>query len=162
GRFRSFLLGAVKHFLADMRDRDHAARRGGGVPPASLETDTRETRVVPPAAAVAPVPDTYFDRQWAYALMERALARLEEEFRVADRNMEFEGLRPWLEVDAGKTSQADAARTLGMSEGAFKVAVHRLRKRFRDLIRSDIARTVETPAEVSEELRYLIEVLSRQ
>jgi RNA polymerase sigma-70 factor (ECF subfamily) len=162
GRFRSYLLGAVEHFLADMRDRDHAGRRGGGVPPASLETDTRETRVVPPAAAVAPVPDTYFDRQWAYALMERALKKLEEEFHGAGRRKEFDGLRPWLAGDAGMTSQADAARKLAMSEGAFKVAVHRLRKRFRDLIKADIGRTVESPSEVGEELRYLIEVLSRQ
>jgi RNA polymerase sigma-70 factor (ECF subfamily) len=118
--------------------------------------------VVPPSAAVAPVPDTYFDRQWAYALMERALKKLEEEFHGTGRRKEFDGLRPWLAGDAGMTSQADAARKLAMSEGAFKVAVHRLRKRFRDLIKADIGRTVESPAEVGEELRYLIEVLSRQ
>jgi RNA polymerase sigma-70 factor (ECF subfamily) len=162
GRFRSFLLGAVKHFLGDVRDRDRAAKRGGGVPPESLSadgnTDTGAGFQIPDARA--DVPDTFFDRQWAFALMEHAFARLANEQATAGKAEQYRVLKPWLVGETAALSQADAAKALGMSEGAVKVAVHRLRKRFRELIRTEVAQTVPDSADADAELRYLVEVLA--
>lgn len=162
GRFRSFLLGAVKHFLADVRDHEHRLKRGGGVAPESLDalasTETSAGLQVPDPA---PIPaDEVFDRQWALAIMERALTALEGELANDGKRDQFEVLKPWLVGDTAEASQLEAARQLELSEGALKVAVHRLRKRFRELVKSEIAQTVGDPAAVKEELRYLVEVLS--
>ncbi len=159
GRFRSFLLGALRHFLGDRRDRDNAGKRGGGVAhePLPEPTDTspgRELSVPPDAPA-----DAWFDRQWALAIMDRALGTLAAEHRAAGKSAQFEMLKPWLVGAAA--AQADAAARLGWSEGALKVAVHRLRKRFRELVRSEIAQTVPAFSDVDAELRYLVEVLAR-
>lgn len=160
GRFRSFLLGAVKHFLADQHDRAHAAKRGGGhvLLPLSCGTDTTAGLQIPDPAA--PVPDAFFDRQWALTLVERALAALAAEFADTDQRQQFEALKPWLLGDLQTQSQADTARRLGLSEGAVKVAIHRLRKRFRELVKAEIAQTVGDAASIQDELRYLLEVLS--
>jgi RNA polymerase sigma factor (sigma-70 family) len=162
GRFRSFLLGAVKHFLADEHDRSRAAKRGGGQLPVSIEAGagagtTAELQIPDPAG---PAPDTVFDRQWALTLIERALNVLAEEFAAADKGEQFESLKPWLLGEIDTLSQADAALRLGMTEGAAKVAIHRLRKRFRELVRAEIAQTVGDATQIQEELRYLVEVLS--
>jgi RNA polymerase sigma-70 factor (ECF subfamily) len=108
-----------------------------------------------------PVPDTIFDRQWALTLVERALNALAGEFTAAGKAAQFEALKPWLLGEVPSLSQTDAARELGLSEGAVKVAVHRLRKRFRDLLKADVAQTVGDPAQVGEELHYLVEVLAQ-
>jgi len=162
GRFRSFLLGAVKHFLADVRDHEHRLKRGGGVAPESLDapasTETSAGLQVPDPAAIPA--DEVFDRQWALAIMERALTALEGELANDGKRDQFEVLKPWLVGDTAEASQLEAARQLELSEGALKVAVHRLRKRFRELVKSEIAQTVGDPAAVKEELRYLVEVLS--
>lgn len=163
GRFRSYLLGAVKHFLAESRRKAAAAKRGGGHMPVSLEasanTDTTsEWQIVDPAGAA---PDTLFDRRWATALVDRAVAALAGESQAAGRGEQFNALKPWLLGNLADRSQADAARDMGMSEGAFKVAIHRLRQRFRDLVKAEIAQTVADPAQVVEELRYLVEVLTQ-
>ena len=163
GRFRSFLLGAVKHFLADQHDRASAAKRGGGHEPIPLDArpanDTTVTLQIPDSSAT--VPDTFFDRQWALTILDRALAALATEHAVAGKADHFEALKPWLTGDTEKLSQADAARRLELNEGAVKVAIHRLRKRFRELVKAEIAQTVGAGADVQTELSYLLEVLSR-
>ncbi len=162
GRFRSFLLGAVKHFLANQYDRAQAAKRGGGQVLVSIEAGvstntTTELQIPDPAGQV---PDTVFDREWALTLVERAINSLANEFATAGKGEQFDTLKLWLLGEVELISQADAARRLGMTEGAAKVAIHRLRKRFRELVRAEIGQTVGDAAQVQEELRYLVEVLS--
>lgn len=162
GRFRSFLLGAVKHFLGDLRDRENAAKRGGGMVPESLDHGTGPgtapgSQVADPASDV---PDRVFDREWALAVMARSLSALEAEFAATGRAAHFTALKPWLVGDAAALSQAAAATALGMSEGAVKVAIHRLRRRFRELVRAEVAQTLPAGDDLDAELRYLIEVLT--
>ena len=162
GRFRSYLLGAVKHFLADLRDRERRLKRGGGLAPQSLESDGSSTTAVAlqvPDPTALP-PDSFFDRAWALAVMQQTFSTLQREFAEAGKAAHFQVLKPWLEGESAGLSQADAAARLGLNEGAVKVAIHRLRKRFREVIRAELAQTVGSPAEVDEELRYLVEVLS--
>ena len=159
GRFRSFLLGAAKHFLADARRHDHRLKRGGGQPLESIESLEPGTDTSPGpqlADPNAPSPEREFDRKWAMTLLERALAALAEEHKAGGKTGQFEVLKPWLTGDTENISQADASRQLGLNEGAVKVAIHRLRRRFRDVIKNEIARTVSDRAQVDEELRYLL------
>jgi RNA polymerase sigma-70 factor (ECF subfamily) len=162
GRFRSYLLGALKHFLADMRDREHAQKRGRGIAPASLHaTDGHETSIESQFADPnSPAPDLNFDREWALTVIGRALETLRKEMAADGKAELFEALKPWLMGDAPSMSQAEAAVRLGMNEGAVKVAVHRLRKRFREAVRTEVAQTLRDPALVEEELRHLIAALS--
>lgn len=156
GRFRSYLLGALKHFLSKHREAARTEKRGGQIEhvPLVTESDTSPGLPMPGAAD-----DTLaFDRDWALALIARALSSLEQEY--SHKQEFFRTLKPWL--DGGSdASQADAALALGISETAVKVAIHRLRARFRELIRSEVAATVNEPAEVAEELRHLITVASQ-
>lgn len=162
GRFRSYLLGALKHFLSDARDREHAQKRGGGVAPESL--DACDEHGIEPALQVPDVsgtaPEASFDREWALNVMARALTALEQEMGASGKAQQFQTLKAWLVGDISGLSQADAARTLRMTEGAVKVAVHRLRKRFGELVRTEIAQTLRDPAMADEELRHLIAALS--
>ncbi len=145
GRFRSYLLGALKHFLSKHRVAARAAKRGGGVEPVELMEDS----------AFSSDDVLAFDREWALAVIARALATLEAEH--TGKPILFATLKPWLgTTDPG--SQADAAVALGMSATAVKVAIHRLRSRFRELIRSGIAATLDDPADAADELRHLIAV----
>lgn len=164
GRFRSYLLGAVKHFLADRREHERRLKRGGGVPPESLNatiTDGNDTGMELQAADPSALPpDSYFDREWALAVMDRAITAVQQEFTAEGKPEHFEALKPWLVGELPTLSQATAAVRLGLSENAVKVAVHRLRKRFRELVKAELAQTVANPSEVGEELRYLVEVLS--
>lgn len=148
GRFRSFLLGAVKHFLSDSRDRVRSERRGGGLTQVALDTQLKDARGV--------TPDREFDRKWALTVLDRALAALEQEHAGTNH---FSVLKPWLTGDAEQLSQADAAARLNMNVGAVKVAVHRLRRRFRDLVKSEIAQTLHDPSQVREELAALQEAM---
>ena len=159
GRFRSYLLGAVKHFLADMREREHRLKRGGGQPLESIEpgTDTSPGLQLPDPNA--PGPDREFNRKWALTLLDRALAALAQEHQTAGKADHFEVLKSWLTGDAENLSQAGAARQLGLNEGAVKVAIHRLRRRFREVIKSEIAQTVSDHTQAEEELRHLLEAL---
>jgi RNA polymerase sigma-70 factor (ECF subfamily) len=163
GRFRSFLLGAVKHFLADQSDHEQAAKRGGGQPPISIEagTGTNSTTELQIPDAAGPAPDAVFDCEWAQTLVERAISALAAEFAAADKGGQFNTLKPWLLGELESVSQAEAGRQLGMTEGAVKVAIHRLRKRFRELVKAEIAHTVSEQNQVRDELRYLLEVLCR-
>jgi RNA polymerase sigma-70 factor (ECF subfamily) len=160
GRFRSYLLGALKHFLADQRKHDRRLKRGGGQPDESLDaadTDGEPSQVADPAAAV---PGAFFDEEWALAVMDRALSALELEFRAAGKLEQFQQLKPWLMGERPAGSQAAAARQLGLSEGAVKVAIHRLRRRFGEAVRSEISQTLRDPALIQEELQHLIASLS--
>ncbi|HXG46311.1 MAG TPA: sigma-70 family RNA polymerase sigma factor [Methylomirabilota bacterium] len=161
GRFRSYLLGALKHFLADQRKHEQRLKRGGGLAPESLDAggddDSASLQVADPSAAT---PEAYFDREWALAVMARALEVLRKEFADDGKAEQFETLKPWLMGESSTMSQTDAARQLGLSEGAVKVGIHRLRKRFRDAVRAEIAQTLREPSLVDEELRHLVEALS--
>jgi len=160
GRFRSFLLGAVKHFLADARARAAALKRGGGALLVPLEagTDTSPGLDVPdPRSADV---ETAFDRHWAFVLLDRALRQLECEAASEGKAEQFAVLKPWL-TGAAAQPQSEAGARLGLNEGAVKVAIHRLRSRFRDLVKREIAQTVRDSADVAAELRHLIEVVAR-
>ncbi len=161
GTFRSYLLGALKHFLADRRAHARRLKRGGGVTPDSLDalTGSDTSPGLQIADPTANTHDALFDRAWALAVMDRALAALQREFSAAGKAEQFEALKPWLAGDTPASAQADAARQLDLTEGAVKVMIHRLRKRFRDVIRSEIAQTLRDPAQVDEELHHLIEAL---
>jgi RNA polymerase sigma-70 factor (ECF subfamily) len=161
GRFRSYVLGALRHFLADHRDHARRLKRGSGLTPDSLDapngTDTSSGfQLADPDANAR---DAIFDREWALTVMDRALSSLQKEFGDTGKLEEFETLKPWLMGDAATGSQADTARKLGLSEGAVKVKIHRLRKRFRAVVRAEIAQTLRDPALVDEELHHLIEAL---
>lgn len=161
GRFRSYLLGALKHFLAERKRNAGRQKRGGDVTIQSIEsggTDTSPGIQVPDPAG--PIPDTVFDREWALAVMDRGLNSVQAAFEKSGKEKQFEVLKPWLIGETEALSQADAAAELSLTSGAVKVAIHRLRKQFSDAVRAEIAQTVNTPEEVGEELRYLIEVLS--
>jgi RNA polymerase sigma-70 factor (ECF subfamily) len=160
GRFRSYLLGAVKHFLADMRERERRLKRGGGQWHESIEpgTDTSPGLQLPDANA--PSPDREFDRKWALTVLDRALAALAAEHRAAGKAEQFDTLKPWLTGDTENLSQADAARQLGLNESAVKVAIHRLRRRFRETIKAEIGQTLSDRSQVDEELGQLLTALS--
>jgi len=157
GRFRSYLLGALKHFLSKHRDAALADKRGAGAEHVSLDTETDTSPGLPMPAAPAPSPELLFDREWALTLIARALQALEAEH--ADKGTHFATLKPWLD-GAASCSQTETARELGMSETAVKVAIHRLRVRFRELIRAEVAATVHDPDETADELRHLITIAS--
>ena len=152
GRFRSYLLGALKHFAADQRDRFFAAKRGGGAEHAGIDEGAEI------ADGGVESPDRAFDRQWAFTILERAMGRIESEMRAEGKSAQFEALHPWLTADA-ETDQATAAAALGISIDAVKVAIHRLRKRFREAVKTEIASTVSRDAEVQEELDALTAAL---
>ena len=159
GRFRSYLLGAVKHFLADAREHANRLKRGGGQVPVPLEpaTDTSPGLEVPDPNA--PSPDREFDRRWALTLLARALESLAAEQKASGTLQHFEVLKVWLTGDAENISQAEAARALNMNEGAIKVAVHRLRRQFRQAIKNEIAQTVKDREQVEEEMKHLLDAL---
>ena len=159
GKFRSFLLASLKHFLANEWDRARALKRGGGQELIPLDGDSAETRYgFEPAHGETP--DKIFDRRWALTLLDATLVRLREEFVAENKTKLFEALKFTLTAERGTTSYVEVAKQLGLSEGAVKVAVHRLRQRYREVLRAEIANTVATPGEVDEELRQLFAALT--
>jgi RNA polymerase sigma factor (sigma-70 family) len=159
GRFRSYLLGAVKHFLSDMREHAHRLKRSTGQPLEPIELGTDSSPALQLADPNTPSPDREFDRKWALTLLDRALAKLAQEHEADGKADHFEALKPWLSGDSENISQAEAAARLGVNEGAVKVAIHRLRRRFREVIKSEIGQTVSDRAQVDAELHYLLEAL---
>jgi RNA polymerase sigma-70 factor (ECF subfamily) len=160
GRFRSFLLGSLQRWLSNQRQREHAVKRGAGK--ALLEWDalSPEARyVLEPATEETPA--ARFDRTWAETLVGRTLERLQAETSGPEEQQRFALLSPLLSGGAKATSYGGIGLQLGMSEGAVKVAVHRLRKRWGELLRAGVAETVDDPAEVETELRHLLRVLSQ-
>ena len=159
GRFRSFLLAGLNYFLADARDRARAQKRGGGQPVLSFDAQTAEQRYrLEPVDDLSP--DKLFERQWALALLDDVLARLEQEFSAAGKSGLFQQLRVFLVAGRGEDTYAEIAAGLGLSSEAVKKAAHRMRHRYYALFREAIARTVADPAEVEDELRYLCAVMA--
>jgi DNA-directed RNA polymerase specialized sigma24 family protein len=159
GRFRSFLLTSFKFFVADEEDRRRTRKRGGGqlVP---LEFSSGEERYHREPAHDE-TPERVFERRWALSVLDRLLERLREEFVQHGRPEHFERLKIFL-LGQSNAPYAALAREMSTSEGAVKVAIHRLRKRYRELFRQEIADTVADPADVESELRYLAAVLTRK
>lgn len=159
GRFRSFLLSAMKHFLTNEWNRAHAQKRGGRKPILSLNDDSAEQRYrLEPVDTVTP--EVLFERGWAMALLEDVLARLEREYDREGKRDLLEAMRPALTVDRARICYHELAEKLGMTETAVRVAVHRLRQRYRRLIRAEVASTVADPEEVQEEMRHLFNILA--
>jgi len=157
GRFRGWLLGALKHFLANEWDRAQAQKRGAGRVPLSLEFESADERLaLEPAHELTP--ERAFERDWALSVLERAFQALEAEWTARGRRELFAALKPSLAGEPGESLRSIGQR-LGQSEGAVKVAAHRLRRAFRALLRREIAETVESEAEVEGELAALIEAL---
>jgi DNA-directed RNA polymerase specialized sigma24 family protein len=156
GKFRSFLVASLKHFLANEWDRARAQKRGGGAAIISLDEQSAEARYLLEPHADATL---IYERRWALTVLEEVLARLERESTAAGKADQFLHLKDHLM--AGRAApHADLAAHLKMTPGAIKVAIHRLRKRYRALLREEIAQTVSTPAEIDTELRYLFSVIA--
>lgn len=159
GRFRCFLLTALRHFLADQRDRATAAKRGGGVPPISIHESQGEDEL-PGGPSEAMAADLQFDRQWAFAVLEQARAKFRAECIASGKSALYEHVN-LLGDDHDKTeSYAEIARKLGTTVSAVKSAVLRLRQRYAELVREEVAHTVSSPAEVDSELQYLLTLIS--
>jgi len=158
GRFRAFLLTSFKHFLVNEWKRQRAQKRGGGNVPISLDLSDAESRYrLEPAHQQTP--ERVFERQWAVTLVNTVLLQLRQEFSNAGKERQFEQLKCFLIGPSDSTTYAEASRTLNMSEGAVRVAAHRLRKRYRQLLRNEIAQTVSAPSEIDEEIRNLFVAL---
>jgi len=160
GRFRSFLLSLLNHYLGDERDRANAAKRGGGKVLISLDEQTAENLFSQEPASWLP-PQMEFERRWAAALLKQAMTRLREEFETTGKGRTFDQLKLFLEGEASSGDYAAMAAGLGMSANAIAVSVHRLRQRYRQLVRIEVANTVGSPDEVEEEMRHLFSVLAQ-
>jgi len=160
GKLRIFLITALKHFMSNEWRKASAQRRGGGHAPVRLDTAIAESRYVadPSAALVA---EATFDRQWALTLLDLTLNRLEAEFVAGGRPAHFEALKRCLMAERGAIDYASVAKQLGVNEGAARVAVHRLRKRFRDIYREEISQTLADGTELEAELHHLAAALAR-
>ncbi|MGD0091954.1 MAG: sigma-70 family RNA polymerase sigma factor [Planctomycetota bacterium] len=156
-RFRAYLLAAFKHFLSNERDRAQAQKRGGAVSALSLDARDAESRYSAEPSGGA-TPEKLFERRWALELLDRALVRVEGEYNQAGKRELFEALQPCLA--GGGVAQAQIAAELKLSEGAVKVAAHRLRRRYREVLRAEIGDTVAQPGEIEDELRVLMGALS--
>ena len=160
GRFRSFLLKSLQNFAANVHARNTAGKRGGGIPGLSLEFERAEGRFrLEPSTDETP--ERTFDRRWGLTLLDRVMSRLKADAVDKNKHDQFEALQPYLTGDEPQLSYAETARSLGISEGAVKVAVHRLRRKFRDIVRDEISQTVSSPAEIEDELRHLWSALGQ-
>jgi len=157
GRFRTFLLTALNHFLANEWRRSHAAKRGGGKKIISLD-DSAEVRYAQEPACHT-TPEKIYDRRWAMSLFDRALGRLRQEYVAADKTCLYHHLKEFLSTEARDGEYERLGSELEMTPGAVAAAVHRLRQHYRQLVREEVAQTVETPADVGDEVRALLAVL---
>ena len=159
GRFRSFLRTACTHFLSHARDHDRAVKRGGGRNPVSIDSQDAEGRYInEPAHSMTA--EHLFERRWAMVLLGHVLTRLESEARRGGKSELFDHLRPLLEGNDLTESYKQIAETLRMSEGSVKVSAHRFRNRYRQLLREEIARTIDDPADIDAEISDLVRALS--
>jgi len=161
GKFRSFLLTAFKHFLAKEHERAAAQKRGGGQRPLPLDFQDGERRYHHEPADPTTA-ETLYERRWALTLLEQALARLRQEFTSAGKVQLFEALKGTLTGDGTAEPYARIGQDLGLSEQAVKTAVHRLRRRYQELLRAEVAQTVASPEEVEDELRDLFAAVRRE
>jgi len=159
GRFRTFLLTALNHFLVNEWIKSGREKRGGAIEFVPLHTDNPENIYAAEPADIC-TPETVYEQRWAAAVMKQAFDRLAAEYRD-DRARLFEALKPFVWGEKAGASYGEIATALGLNEGAVRVAVHRLRRSYRDLLREEVSQTVATPEEVDDELRYLIEIVSR-
>jgi RNA polymerase sigma-70 factor (ECF subfamily) len=160
GRFRTFLIMALKRFLANEWDKSQSAKRGGGLSFTSLDAESAEERyLADPNSSLSA--DHLYERRWALALLEQAMAKLRAEYESDGRGADFARLKEYLVAERGAIPYAEIARALGASEGAARVAVHRLRKRFREVFRGTVADTVSDEEDVEVEMHYVVEVLGR-
>jgi RNA polymerase sigma-70 factor (ECF subfamily) len=160
GKFRSYLIAALRHFLANEYDRGQAQKRGGGRKTLSLDFDQAELRF----ASLTPdhrTPEDLFVRQWALTLLEQVQTRLRNELIAQGKDEHWERLQVYLTRDDGSAPYAQTAAALDMTEGAVKTAVHRLRRRFGEMLRQEIAETVDDEAAIDEEIYGLFEALRR-
>ena len=159
GRFRTFLLAALKHFLANEWDRAQAKKRGGNSVTLTLDLEAAENLYCVELVERL-TPDKIFEQSWARTLLRRVMLRLREEFLRTHRPEVFESLRPFLTEGSLPGEYERTAEQAGMSIGALKVAIHRARRRFAALVREEVACTVENPSDVDDEIRYLLDSLS--
>lgn len=160
GRFRTFLLASMNHFLANEWRNARREKRGGGRQIVSWdEFDPEERSLLDPAAGQSPEED--FDRRWARTVVFNALTRLEQEARREGNEIRFEALKSYLQTSASNEETARAAQLLGLSEQAVKSAIHRMRKRYAEIVREEIGQTVGAQTDVEGELRYLVSILSQ-
>lgn len=155
GRFRSHLLAAINHHIANEWHRGRRQKRGGGSPHIALDSLEAEERF-----ALEPTdhrtPETLFDHQWALTVLDRATARLRREWETAGKAQAFDQLQPYLAGDHQAPPQNEVAARLGLGEGAIRVAIHRMRRRYRELVRDEIAPTVAGEDEIEDEIRHLM------
>jgi RNA polymerase sigma-70 factor (ECF subfamily) len=158
GKFRAFLLTALKHFLVNEWHRSHSQKRGGEAIIISLDTSMAESRYrLEPFHNLTP--ERLFERQWVLTVLDRVLVGLHAELAAEGKQAIFDGLKQFLTSERRPASYAQVADELGMTEGAVKTAAHRLRRRYRELLRQEIAQTVASPDEIDEEIRYLLSCL---
>jgi RNA polymerase sigma-70 factor (ECF subfamily) len=161
GRFRSFLLASINHFLSNERDHQNAIKRGGKTVILSWDTVEAEQRFAHEPVDSAS-PDVLFDRNWAKALVESVSARLRSEYKVRRQEQTFVALEKYLTRDVDRGEYAVIALELGMTEGAVRTSVTRLRDRFGKLIRAELAQTISDPTELNDELHHIIEALRHE
>jgi len=161
GRFRSYLLGAMKHFLANEWHRAQTQKRGGQVRFVDWDELDPEARYAAASEQPSDDPELFFDREWALETIAGALQALREEMTQAGKSEQFDALKGSLDGD-DDAPRAEVAARLNMSEGAVRVALHRLRRRYGELLRAAVAETVSNEADLNEEMRYLVAVLRRQ
>jgi RNA polymerase sigma factor (sigma-70 family) len=159
GRFRTFLQVALKRFLANEWDRSRRLKRGGGIPPLSIDATTAEGRYEAEAPKTL-APDRLYDLRWARALLDQALARLRAAYSAGGKTTQFEQLKGALTAERGDINYGELSQKMGLNEPAVRVAVHRMRKDFRRVFRLTVAETVENPEEIEDELRYLARLLA--
>lgn len=159
GKFRSFLLTSLQHFLVNEWKKLQANKRGGGAWCVSWDEEQTESRYLAEHAE-AYTPEKLFEKRWAMALLDQVLLRLKAEYAEAGKETQFERLKAVLWGEKTDLPYAELGAQLGLSEAALKVAVHRMRQRYRNLLREEVARTVGSPTEVDNELRHLISVVS--
>ena len=159
GRFRNFLLASIKHYVSNERARQRAKKRGGGKHVFSLDMQTAETRYkIEPESTTTP--EQLFERQWALTLLDTVLKDLQKQYQDEGKEEMFGALKPCLIGQTATLPYAELAQTFGCTEGAVRVMVHRLKKRYRDLLRRHIADTVAAPEDVEAEMQHLRKILS--
>jgi RNA polymerase sigma factor (sigma-70 family) len=155
GRFRTFLLASFRHFRSKERDRAQAAKRGGPLPPLSLDFTVGEQSYVAEPLAVG-TPEQFFEKHWALTLLAQTLDDVRKDYAASGKSQLFELLEPTLSGDSPTASYVQIGERVGMSEAAVKVAAYRMRQRYRDRLRTTVAATVADPSEIDDELRHLI------
>jgi len=159
GRFRFFLLASVKHFLANEWDRANTLKRGGGQGAVSIDLAEAEERHMQ-AAVDQTTPESLYERRWALSLLENVVSKLHAEFADVGKAKEFDRLSIFLNRDSKFARYDTMAEEMGISAGTLRMTVHRMRRRYRGLLRAEIAESVCSPEEVDEELRFLLSILS--